>query len=343
MHSKTHAPLLDHGLDACSGGGLIIGEANVLLGTRTLDELGKREHTDKQHCSAGSHNGGSCTVLGADVEVVVLQAILASCSPLLVGADGVVLGAVEELREGDISLVSENVVGLEVVAGAILELDPQEVPVLGCRSTTELKSEGGSEVGEASEFGVVLGYLEHVEERNERVVAGLNEEELEGVTVECDALERVEDEVQNSTTRQVTDTANILASEECVLVEVSKTTSLLNQGRREPVRKSLVMDELRVHVVVDVPRILQCGGATKDVVPDGTKEWLRGLSLLLELRRSVDPGDVILEGGAVRPGFEGAVIAWLDGLDRNVLVSTEGCDNGGLVCEGDFVFGRRRE
>lgn len=43
--------------------------------------------------------------------------------------------------------MAENVVGLEVVVGAVLELDPQEVTVLRRRSTAELKGEGRGEVG----------------------------------------------------------------------------------------------------------------------------------------------------------------------------------------------------
>jgi len=43
--------------------------------------------------------------------------------------------------------VAERVEGLEVVVGAVLELDPQEVTVLRGRSTTELEGKGRSIVG----------------------------------------------------------------------------------------------------------------------------------------------------------------------------------------------------
>lgn len=43
--------------------------------------------------------------------------------------------------------MAESVVGLEVVVGSVLELDPQEVTVLRSRSTVELKGDGRSKVG----------------------------------------------------------------------------------------------------------------------------------------------------------------------------------------------------
>lgn len=52
----------------------------------------------------------------------------------------------------------------------------------------------------ASKFWVLLDHLEHVEERNEGLVGGLDEKELEGVTVECDALEGAEDRVKDGAT-----------------------------------------------------------------------------------------------------------------------------------------------
>lgn len=42
---------------------------------------------------------------------------------------------------------------------------------------------------EASKFGVGLDDLEHVEEGNKGVVGGLDQQELERVTVESDAFE----------------------------------------------------------------------------------------------------------------------------------------------------------
>jgi hypothetical protein len=53
---------------------------------------------------------------------------------------------------------------------------------------------------DGSKFRVVLNDLEHVEERDEGLVGGLDQQELEGVTVESDALKRVDDRVHNGTT-----------------------------------------------------------------------------------------------------------------------------------------------
>ena len=57
------------------------------------------------------------------------------------------LAPVDELGERDVRLVAEGVVGLEVVVGAVFELDPQEVTVLRRGSAEQLESEGGDIVG----------------------------------------------------------------------------------------------------------------------------------------------------------------------------------------------------
>lgn len=54
---------------------------------------------------------------------------------------------------------------------------------------------------DGSELGVLLGDLEHVEERDKGLIAGLGKEELKGIAVECNALKRVKDRVQKSATR----------------------------------------------------------------------------------------------------------------------------------------------
>ena len=53
---------------------------------------------------------------------------------------------------------------------------------------------------DASKFGVLLDELEHVEEGNEGVVGSFDQQELERVTVESDAVERVDDRVEDSAT-----------------------------------------------------------------------------------------------------------------------------------------------
>lgn len=53
---------------------------------------------------------------------------------------------------------------------------------------------------DASELGVVLGDTGLREERNEGLVGGLDEHELEGVAVEGDALEGAQDRVKDGAT-----------------------------------------------------------------------------------------------------------------------------------------------
>lgn len=52
----------------------------------------------------------------------------------------------------------------------------------------------------ASVLGAVLGNTSLGEERNEWLVGGLDEHELEGVAIEGDALEGAQDGVEDSTT-----------------------------------------------------------------------------------------------------------------------------------------------
>lgn len=49
----------------------------------------------------------------------------------------------------------------------------------------------------ALELGVVLGDLGHVEERDEWLIGGSDQQELQGVVVERDALESGEDRMQS--------------------------------------------------------------------------------------------------------------------------------------------------
>lgn len=56
------------------------------------------------------------------------------------------------------------------------------------------------ELTDASKFRVRLDELEQVEEGNEGVVGGLDQQELERVTVESNAFERIEDRMEDSAT-----------------------------------------------------------------------------------------------------------------------------------------------
>jgi hypothetical protein len=73
---------------------------------------------------------------------------------------GVILDLVNELGDRDVCLVAKSVVGLEVVVGAVLELDPQEVTVLRRGSAADLKGGGRSVVADGSKFGILLDKLE---------------------------------------------------------------------------------------------------------------------------------------------------------------------------------------
>lgn len=82
--------------------------------------------------------------------------------------------------------------------------------------------------------------------------------------------------------RTVTNTANILRGKDSILVVVSKATSLFNESGRKTVRVSLVVDQLGVDVVEDVPGIFQSRGAAKHVVTNSGEEGMRGLFGSLE-------------------------------------------------------------
>lgn len=95
--------------------------------------------------------------------------------------------------------------------------------------------------------------------------------------------------------RTVTNTANIVRGEDSILVVVSKATSLFDESGRKTVGVALVVDQLGVDVVVDVPSILQSGGAAEHVVTNSTEEGLRSLCDVPELLRSVHLRNVRLE------------------------------------------------
>lgn len=95
--------------------------------------------------------------------------------------------------------------------------------------------------------------------------------------------------------RTVTNTADLFRGKDGIFVVVSKTTSLFNESGRQAVRVTLVVDQLGVDVVVDIPSILQSCGATEHVVTNSTEERLRSLRGGFELAGSVYLRDVRLE------------------------------------------------
>jgi hypothetical protein len=95
--------------------------------------------------------------------------------------------------------------------------------------------------------------------------------------------------------RTVTNTARFSRGKDSILVVVSKTASLIDETGRKTVRVGLVVDQLSVNVVVDVPGVLQSRGAAKHVVTNSTEEGLCSLFGSLELGGSIHTCDVLLE------------------------------------------------
>ena len=133
--------------------------------------------------------------------------------------DDGVLETVDELSEGDILVVVEDVDGLEGAVGTVAEPEPQELTSIRRGSAAKLDSESRAEVGyrevrelvsyrstgqehrvlltNGGELGVLLDNTGLVEEGDEGLVGGLDEHELEGVIVEGNALESLEDGAQS--------------------------------------------------------------------------------------------------------------------------------------------------
>jgi hypothetical protein len=98
-------------------------------------------------------------------------------------------------------VVTESAQSLEVIGvGTILEHDADEVPLIRSRTGTDFNGKGKSTIGQTFEFRVVLRDLSRVEERNDGLVGSLDEQDLEGVAVEGDALQSSENGIQGGAT-----------------------------------------------------------------------------------------------------------------------------------------------
>ena len=95
--------------------------------------------------------------------------------------------------------------------------------------------------------------------------------------------------------RTVTNTARFFRTKDGILVVVSKATSLFDESGRKTVRVGLVVDQLSVDVVEDVPGVLQSRGAAEYEVTNSTEEGLRSLCGSLEVGGSIYFRDVLLE------------------------------------------------
>jgi hypothetical protein len=318
-------------------GSLVTFEPETSLGAGATDEFEEHAETeehDERECAEAERRRGVASGRLQKVEVPST----AGLGPLLVARDGRALDPVDELGQGDISVVLEDVYGLEVAGSSVLELDPQEVPGVGGRATAELEGERRSVVGNSLELGVGLDDVSLVEQGNERLVGGLHQHELKGVAIEGNTLQRVDDGVEDGATSNVSRAIDFRVGEDSVFVEVNKTAGLLNEGRRETVRVGLVVGQLRVHEIVNIPDVLEGSSAPEDIVPDSTEEGLSIPSDLFELGRVVEICDVLLEVRAVGPALQGAVIAGLHGLDRDILVTAKRGGDNSRVGEGDPVL-----
>jgi hypothetical protein len=103
---------------------------------------------------------------------------------------------------------------------------------------------------ESLQLGTVSRELEHVEERDERLVSDLLEEELEWVAVVRNARERVQDRAEHGAARDVADATDLRVGEDGVLMVVDVVAGLLDHGGRKAEGVGAVVGELRVNVLV---------------------------------------------------------------------------------------------
>ena len=90
---------------------------------------------------------------------------------------------------------------LKVVGvGTVPELDTDEVPLVRSGTGTDFNGDGGSVIGQTLELRMGLHDVGHVEERDDWLVGSLDEQDLEGVPVEGDALQSSEDGVHGGAT-----------------------------------------------------------------------------------------------------------------------------------------------
>ena len=97
--------------------------------------------------------------------------------------------------------MTERGQSLEVIGiGTVPELDADEVPIVRSRAGADFDGDGGSVIGHTLEFGVRLHDIGHVEERDHGLISALDEQELEGIAVEGNALQSGEDGVHGGAT-----------------------------------------------------------------------------------------------------------------------------------------------
>jgi len=98
-------------------------------------------------------------------------------------------------------MVTEDVESLKVIGvGTVPELDADKVPVVRSGAGTDLNGDGRGVIGQTLKLGVVFRDFGHVEERDDGLVGGFDEQDLEGVPVEGNALQSGEDGVHGGAT-----------------------------------------------------------------------------------------------------------------------------------------------
>lgn len=80
-----------------------------------------------------------------------------------------------------------------------------------------------------------------------------------------------------------------------------------------------------------IVRVLQSGRSTKDKVFEAVEERLGFLLHFFELFGGQDFLDVLLESRAISPRFQRTIVVGLNGLDRDILISSQRSHNSGLV------------
>lgn len=126
---------------------------------------------------------------------------------------------------------------------------------------------------------------------------------------------------------------------------VGESTRSVDERWRKAVGVCLVVRELGLHKIVDVPNVRQASLASKNVVLDCVKEPYGGGLFFFgsELFRSVDLCDALEECGAGRPWLERPVVSRLHSFDGNILVPSERCSDDALVSENDGIARGGRE
>lgn len=339
--NKAHCGLLilNHPslLDDRDGEVLFTLESNGAASSGALDKFRDHQEAEESDEDKGTSEGGLNVGGGIRVEEINHIASSANLLPLPVAGDGSILCTVDEFGEGNVSMVAEDMDIAEASRSSIPETDAEEVTDIGGGTAAELNSDGRSVVGHPLELRALLGNTSLVEKGNEWLVGSFNQHELEGVAIEGNTLQGSKDSVHDGTTGNISNVIDLVRSEDASFVEVSPMTSLFDKRRRETVSISLVMGELRVEEIVEIPSILQSCRATKDKVLDRIHKRSSLLCLVLEFTGAVELLNVLLESWAVSPTLQGTIVSRFNRLNWDILVSSERGNDGRLIGEDDLV------